>query len=391
LRWPSAARLAMAFLRHDCRVSAICPPGDPLCFVTGFETIYPYRGLSSIGSLKAAIRAARPNLIVPCDDAVVWQLHQLHAREADLRPLIEYSLGASEFYATIRRRGDVLRVADELGIRVPFTQSVNSVEDLQGWCIDAPAVLKLDGTWGGEGVSIVRSQAEAIAGFRSMIGTDRVGVAWKRFMIHRHPIALWSWLQRKSATITIQEFIVGRQATTMLACWRGEVLAALTVEVLACQGTNRSSTIVRLLENSEIENASRLLAHRFQLSGFHGLDFILEDASSSAFMIELNPRATQLGHLNMSSDGDLAGVIAAKSRNQSTIPILPEDRIQGSTVAFFPQAFKWSLKSEYLNHAYHDVPREEPALVQELLRAPWTERQLLNRIFRVFRPRKRIN
>lgn len=388
LWWPSSARLAMAFLRHGCRVSAVCPPGHPLRYVKGIGSIYPYRGLGSLGSLKAAIRAAKPSLIVPCDDGAVWQLHELHASEADLRPLIEHSLGAPEAFPAIRRRGEVLRVAAELGIRVPLTQTVNSVEDLKGWCLDAPAVIKLDGTWGGEGVAIVRSQQEAIRGFRSAFGATRASVAWKRFLINRHPVALWSWRKRKSSSITIQEFIPGRPATTMFACWRGEVLASITVEVLASQGATGSATVVRLLEHNEIESAARLLAGKLKLSGFHGLDFILEEGTGSACMIELNPRATQLGHLSLSSHGSLVGAIAAKLGNNTAHPGAPEYRIEDNTIAFFPQAFKSNPKSAYLTHAYHDVPWEEPKLVQELLRDSWPDRQLLNRIFRNFRTRK---
>src|SRR5271156_6204695 len=67
LWWPSSARLAMAFLRHGCNVSALCPPGHPLRFVTGISSIYSYHGLAPIGLLRAAIRAAQPTLIVPCD------------------------------------------------------------------------------------------------------------------------------------------------------------------------------------------------------------------------------------------------------------------------------------------------------------------------------------
>lgn len=378
----------MAFLNHGCRVSAVCPPGHPLRYVTGIGSIYPYRSLGSLGSLKAAIRAARPSLIVPCDDGAVWQLHELHASEADLRPLIEHSLGAPEAYPAIHKRGEVLRVAAELGIHVPRTQKVNSIEDLNGWCLDAPAVLKLDGTWGGEGVAIVRSRPEAIRAFRSAFGAARAGVAWKRFLINRHPLALWSWRKRKSASITIQEFIPGQPATTMFACWRGEVLASITVEVLASQGATGSATVVRLLEHNEIESAARLLAHKFKLSGFHGLDFILEEGTRSACLIELNPRCTQLGHLNLSSQGDLAGVIAAKFGIDSVSPTVTEYPIQDSTIAFFPQAFKSNPESVYLTQAYHDVPWEEPALVRELLRDSWPDRQLLNRIFRNFRVRK---
>jgi hypothetical protein len=386
--WPLSARLAMAFLRHGCRVSAVCPPGHPLRYVAGIESFYPYKGLDSVGSLKAAICAARPSLIVPCDDGVVWQLHELHASEAELRPLIEYSLGASEAYPTIQRRGEVLKAAAELGIRVPVTQTVNSVEDLKGWCVNAAAVLKLDGTWGGEGVAIVRSPQDATRDFRSASGAMRAGLAWKRFLINRQRLALWSWRRRKATNITIQQFIHGRPATSMFACWRGEVLAVVTVEVLASQGSTGAATIVRLLQNEEIDSAARLLAKKFMLSGFHGLDFILEDGTGAAYMIELNPRSTQLGHLNLPSQGDLAGLIAAKLRNEPVSPPAPEDCIQGSTIAFFPQALNWHPKSAYLRQGYHDVPWEEPALVRELLRDSWPDRQWLSRIYHYFRTSK---
>jgi hypothetical protein len=32
--WPLSARLAMALLRHGCKVAALCPPGHPLRYVT---------------------------------------------------------------------------------------------------------------------------------------------------------------------------------------------------------------------------------------------------------------------------------------------------------------------------------------------------------------------
>ena len=155
----------MAFLRHGANVYAVCPPGHPLRFVSGISSIYPYQGLGSIGLLRDAIRATRPTLIVPCDDTAVWQLHALHASEPDLRPLIELSLGSAEAYPAIEQRAEFLRVAQGLGIRVPFTQILHSAEELEDWKFDQPAVLKLDGTWGGEGVSIVRSRSEAVQAF----------------------------------------------------------------------------------------------------------------------------------------------------------------------------------------------------------------------------------
>jgi predicted ATP-grasp superfamily ATP-dependent carboligase len=390
LWWPSSARLAMAFLRHGCSVSALCPPGHPLRFVTGIDSIYSYDGLASMSLLRDAIRAAQPTLIVPCDDVAVWQLHSLHANEADLRPLIELSLGAAEAYPAIQQRGEVLRVAQSLGIRVPFTQTLNSAEELKDWQFDKPAVLKLDGTWGGEGVMIVRSLTEATQKFHSAPKTLKAWMAWKRFLVNRHFFALWVWQRRKTSKMTIQEFIPGRPATTMFACWRGEVLASSTVEVLVSQAPTGAANVVQVLKNNEIEDAVRLLARTFQLSGFHGLDFVLEQDTDAAYLLELNPRATQLGHLNLSAHGDLAGVMAGKLKNEAPDIIASENQIQ-SAIAFFPFAFKSNPGSVYLHQGYHDVPWDEPALVRELVCDPWPERQWQSRIYRYLGFRKKLD
>jgi hypothetical protein len=380
LWWPSSARLAMAFLRHGCRVFALCPPGHPLRFVTGIDSIYSYQGLASMSLLQEAIRAAQPTLIVPCDDIAVWQLHALHASEAGLRPLIELSLGAAEAYPAIQQRGEVLQIAQRLGIRVPLTRTINSAEELEDWTFVKPAVLKLDGTWGGEGVTIVRSLTEATQRFHSTPKTLKAWMAWKRYLVNRHFFALWVWHRRKTSKMTIQEFIPGRPATTMFACWRGEVLASSTVEVLVSQAPTGAANVVRMLKNSEIEEAVRLLARELQLSGFHGLDFVLEQGTEAAYLLELNPRATQLGHLNLSSLGDLAGVMAGKLKNE-TPDSISENQIQ-TAIAFFPFTFKSNPESVYLHQGYHDVPWDEPALVHELMCDPWPERQWRSRIYR---------
>jgi predicted ATP-grasp superfamily ATP-dependent carboligase len=388
LWWHSSARLAMAFLRHGCDVSALCPPGHPLRFVSGIGSIYSYQGLAPMGLLRDAIRAAQPTLIVPCDDIAVWQLHALHANEADLRPLIELSLGAAEAYPAIQQRGEVLRVAQSLGIRVPLTQTLNSAEELKDWKFDQPAVLKLDGTWGGEGVTIVRSLTEATQRFHSASNGTTAWRAWKRFLINHYFFALWAWQRRKTSKMTIQEFIPGRPATTMFACWRGEVLASSTVKVLHSQAPTGAANVVQVLKNKEIEDAVRLLAPKLQLSGFHGMDFVLEQDTDAAYLVELNPRATQLGHLNLSAQGDLAGVIARKLKNEAPARIASQNQIQNSAIAFFPYACKSNPGSVYLHQGYHDVPWDEPALVRELMCDPWPDRQWQSRIFRYLGFRK---
>ncbi len=275
-----------------------------------------------------------------------------------------------------------MRIAQSVGVRVPLTKTLDSPEDLKDWNFDQAAVLKLDGTWGGQGVTIVHSLAEATQKFHSAPKTLKVWMAWKRFLINRYFFALWEWRRRKTLTMTIQEFIPGRPATTMFACWRGELLASSTVEVLVSQAPTGAANVVRLIKNSEIEDAVRLLARRLRLSGFHGLDFILEQYTGAAYLVELNPRATQLGHLSLSAQGDLAGVMAAKLKNEALDSVAARNQIHGDAIAFFPHAFKSNPRGAYLHEGYHDVPWDEPALVSELLRDPWPERQWESRVYR---------
>lgn len=380
LWWPTSPRLAMAFLNSGCKVSAVCPIGHPLRTVAGMDSIYPYRGWNSSGSLKAAIRATQPDLIVPCDDGAVWQLHELYKTDVDLRPLIERSIGASEAYSTLESRNQTLKVAAELGIRVAPTQAVESAEDFFKPQLEWPAVLKSDGTSGGEGLAHVLNPSQAVKAFPTLFGAWRSLMAWKLFLINRQPVALWLWRRRNGSTITLQKFISGPQATTMFACWRGNVLASVTVDVLATQGPSKSATILRLLRNEEIEDASRLLAKRFELSGFHGLDFVIEGATHAAYLIEMNPRATQLGHLNVCPQGNLADALAAKLWSRTAPPAAVVPRIQSDTIALFPRAWQTAPGNKLLSTAYQDVPWEQPALVQELMRKSWPERRLINRI-----------
>jgi D-alanine-D-alanine ligase-like ATP-grasp enzyme len=84
----------------------------------------------------------------------------------------------------------------------------------------------------------------------------------------------------------------------MLVCWRGEVLASVAVEVLRSHNPRGAATVVRIIDHPKIRAAGIALAGALNTSGFVGLDFILQP-DGSAHLLEMNPRATQLGHLRL--------------------------------------------------------------------------------------------
>jgi hypothetical protein len=386
--WPLSARLAMRWIQHGGTVSALCPRGHVLQQITGMGPVYPYHGRDPMLALEQVICRANPDIIIPCDDRAVWLLHALYERAPHHRSLIESSLGTPAHYAAVRSRPRFMAMADQIGLRVPENYEIGSRQELQAALerFSGTAVLKLDGTTGGNGVQIIRSLPQGFAAWRKLTGRPLPGVACKRRLINHDPLAFWRGLRQIGATVSLQRFIPGRPANAMLACWRGEVLGIVTVEVLGTQGPTGASTIVRLIQNDEIVDIGRAVARVLGLSGFYGLDFMLEEASGHAYLIELNARCTQLGHLSLPAQGDLAGLLCARLAARPTQVV--ETPIATDLIAFFPQALCWDPHSAYLPQCYLDVPWAEPGLVRELLREDWPERQWLGRVYHFLRRRK---
>jgi len=359
--WPTSARLASAMIGHGCKVVALCPSNHPLCFVTGVSRIYKYSRLVSLANLEAAIREANPDLVVPCDDPVVWQLHHLYKKNPDLRPLIERSLGDPCSYDVVCDPIELRRVAWDLGLRAPHAKKLESEDDLTEWlCHEQfPCVMKLDGTWGGSGVRFVHSMPEARRCFKWMKTLFMVVQAGKRLVVDSEPLSLWALKARRERVVTIQQIVHGRPANTMMACWRGQLLTLVTVEVVWARGSTGSATVVRVIDNAEMAKAAKLLAERLQLSGFYGLDFILQEKTGDAYLLEMNPRCTQLGHLQLPNRVDLAGALC--SQLTGTPARLPKNPISDNIISFFPQAMQWNPKSPFPRMGHHDVPHDDCA------------------------------
>src|SRR4029077_1149187 len=122
------------------------------------------------------------------------------------------------------------------------------------------------------------------------------------------------------------------------------------------------ASVVRLIENTEMAVAVEKIARQLGLSGLHGFDFILEEGTGSAHLIEMNPRATQVGHLTFGLGRDLPAALYAAVTQESVQ--VARNISDNPTIALFPQEWATNRASAYLKSAYHDVPWEEPELVR---------------------------
>jgi glutathione synthase/RimK-type ligase-like ATP-grasp enzyme len=346
--------------------------------------IFPYSAVRPLESLESAIEKSKPDMIIPCDERGVRHLHELFSRtkgESEPRgriaALIERSLGSPDSYPIVSSRYDLLKLAAEEGIRVPDTRQVNGVADLRSWHAEQafPLVLKADCTNGGSGVAVVQSVEEAHAAFLQLIEFYRGTRVLKRLIINRDPFWVRPWWQRHRPTVVAQAYIEGRPANCGVVCWDGRVLAGSGVEVVGSAGPTGPASVVRLVDSPEMMSAAEVIARRLNLSGFFGLDFVIEHKTRRAYLIEMNPRCTILCHLRLGKGRDMVGALWAQLAGQplQEIPAATKDGM----IAYFPQA--WTSNDEHLESSFPDIPHDEPELVHELLR-PWPDRTLLYRL-----------
>jgi ATP-grasp domain len=385
-RWALSARLAIGLSEAGCQVSAVCPVrGHALLKTRVVRQIFPYSGLHPLKSLAAAIDAVEPDIIVPSSDRGVEHLHELYAqsqRRGDagrkLAVLIERSLGSSSSHSIVSSRYDLLALAREEGVRVPSTSRVNTPEEVELWRSREafPWVLKVDGTWGGGGVEIVHSPDEVQRSLKQLARLFRLGRAIKRILVNRDWFWLRPWWNRSPHAVSVQSYIHGRPANCAVVCWNGRVLAGVAVEVVSSDGLTGPASVVRIVDNAEMMFAADRIASRLGLSGFFGLDFMIEEGSGAPYLIEMNPRTTPPCHLRLGKGRDMVGALWAQLADwpdPETPPVT-----QNEMIAYFPQA--WDSNHDLLKGCFQDIPQGEPELVQELLR-PWPDRTLLFRLF----------
>jgi hypothetical protein len=385
--WAFPARIAMACAARGMDVDAICGPGHPLMKTAATRRRFAYGPLTPLRALGDAIRGSGAAVVVPCDERVRSHLHLLHARSGDasVRRVIEASLGDPACFPILEDRSGLIECARALGVAAPETLRVDTPAMLDAALdrLGLPAVLKVDGTWGGFGVCVVRSRSQAREKWAFLSRRLSFGRAAKRVLVDRDAFSLRPWFERARPRVCLQRFVPGQPANSISACLDGEILGTVCAESLELQRPQGASSVVRIIEHAQMSEAAVALARRLKLSGVFGLDFLIDERTGEAHLVEMNARATPLTHLAFGPGRDLIGAIGQIAGLASLAePARVTDR---DVVAYFPQARHTAPDSHWLEDGFHDVPWEDPVLLRELLRQPRPDRGLLAVLLRTLR------
>jgi glutathione synthase/RimK-type ligase-like ATP-grasp enzyme len=386
-RWFSTARLAAALQRAGCRVSVVCPRNHCVGTLHLLDTTYRLDAVRPAASLRAALLASRPELIIPCDDQAMRYLHQVHKdarrggpESAWLLQRLEFSMGDPAGYAVTQSRDAFMSMINQEGIAAPETKMVASLEEMNRWIeqFGMPAVLKADGTSGGEGVMIIETLAQAASAFRLLQAPVSTAVAAKRALIDGDRTCILPWLEQRRRVVSIQAFVAGPDANMAVAAFQGRILSSLSVEVLKTARAKGPATIVRVIENQQMHRAAEKIVARLGFTGLCGFDFMLDPQTGDAYLIEMNARATQTCTVPLGAGRDAVAAIASvlTGRLEPSAP-LP---MRSDTIALFPGAWQHDATDPLFEQAYPDIPWESPALVrygmQQIQRQPrdkWLE------------------
>jgi glutathione synthase/RimK-type ligase-like ATP-grasp enzyme len=384
----------MAFTNMGCHVEALCPHEHPVTRTKVIRRIHRHSVLRPLLALETALASSKPDFVIPCDDHAVAHLHALYMRSQAqddssshaVCALIEKSLGKPQAYAVAAARGELMALAAAEGIRTPPTTIATQLHELNAWLVQhpLPVVIKNDFTWGGQGVSIVQRRTEAEHSFHLMTTRPPLLSSMRRWLLDRDFSYLMNRLAPAPQSVTLQDFIAGTPANRAVACWQGQVLAGISVEAIQTMHATGPATVVRVIENAEMTAAAIQLVRKLGISGLWGIDFVLEQSSGQAYLIEMNPRATPICHLPLGPDRDLAAALYEKLAGSQ--PAAPLAILDHEMISLFPGEWHRNPVSPYLDSTHHDVPWDEPDLVQDGLARPWSERGWIARLWAALRP-----
>jgi hypothetical protein len=374
-RWPIPARIALALAKAGFIVGSISPSRSFVRRTRAVRCHYTYRSSSPANSIIHAIEDWCPNFLVCADDEAVQELHYIHFRavngpaitsSAKLVKLIETSLGNPEGFEFSRKKSKLILLAKSLGVLCPPTIEITSQDiDSQLDAVTYPILVKGDGSYAGKSVRVVENAIQA----RKAIREFQMPPHWltsQRALIARYfPTSIVKWIYRDLPAVCIQEFIVGCAANRAVACWRGEVLAGISVRVHETIYTFGVASLVEIIDSPEMTVTANALVKRLNLSGIVGFDFML-DSENHAWLIEMNPRVTSVSYLG-GSNTNLSAALFSKVAGIDLGPQLAG--VQGKRIALFPQELERCLNSEFVVSDYDDVPWEEPELVLSLLKS----------------------
>lgn len=348
---PGIAQLPKALVRAGFNVGAVAPEGGLILATRYLSISAALPGTLDVPAYVDAMLGLMKlwafDAVVPGDDWAVRYLHAIAALAEDgkvsgpLAAAVLRSTVPKAHRARIETTSGVIELARGLGLDAPEQIRPTSADAVRAFCRThgLPVVVKSDYSASGAGVLVLDDEERAV---RAALG--------------HHPGCRVPW---SPEILMVQRLIRGRPASAALACRDGAVLGAFCY---AAERTNPEptgpATVIRTIDRPDMLATAGRLVEALTLTGFVGFDFLIEEGTDTAHLLELNPRPPQTAHLGALVGADLCAALAGTSCGSAE---------PGRLVALFPGEWVRDPDSPYLHEALHPVPWEDTALLQAVM------------------------
>ncbi|RFC40805.1 MAG: Carbamoyl-phosphate synthase L chain, ATP binding domain [Candidatus Nitrotoga sp. CP45] len=364
-KWVSAARMPSALSRAGFEVALLAPRGS-LAEKSRYLAKIGYLAANAttldwVFAFAAMVKATSPCLVVPCDDTAVRLLHMLAlSPPPEIKPgiyrelcaLVRESLGNPEYFCTSVDKARLPAAAEALGVRVPPYAIAASVDEAQAFAAirGYPVVLKRSHGAAGEWVAIVSDPIELARTYARFAAAKTI-----------------DFEGGGDASILVQAHVVGKVFAQAMTAWQGAVLAGFVREKLVTHSPLGPATVARCVRMPEIRRFSDQLAIGLGMSGFFGLEYIVDADTGEAYLLEINRRATPATHLGGMIDIDLCAALYSAVNGQPQSGRRDLDPGEEHLITHFPQEWLRDPKSRYLRDFRIDAPWDEPEVMEALL------------------------
>ena len=361
--WLGTARMPRDLAHAGFRVVLVAPEGSLARSSRYVHRLHPVSArtgaLAWIDAFADAVLRERPRIVLPCDDTAFGLLQQIvaapprhldAARQLDLAALVVRSLGDPAHYAVSVDKTRVCAAAEAAGVRVPPYHVVETAAAalefarIHGW----PVVLKRAQSSAGEGVAICTDSRALARAFEALPG------------------AATSGLQAMRPRLVVQGHIHGRTRYFAGTAWQGSLLCGYAVDKLAGEARGAAS-VVRYFRCDALEASAATLASVFGASGIFAPEYIVDERTGDAYLVEINRRVTPGTHrgafIGMSSAVALAAALGDMPSPQRTR--LDDNEVH--VYVSFPHEWLRDPGSPYLRDHPVDVPWDEPGLMAAML------------------------
>ena len=174
-------------------------------------------------------------------------------------------------------------------MRVPPYAVVSSLAEAEAFAGDRgfPMVLKRRYGFAGQGVAVCADRSELDRAFTELAKADTLD--FERF---------------GDVRFLVQAYVAGSVVSRSSVAWQGSELAGTTREKLIKNPPQTGpATVVRFFHQPEVARFSAALTKGFGMTGFFGIEYIVDDSDGRAYLLEVNRRVTP-----GASTGELVGV-----------------------------------------------------------------------------------